>query len=179
MKKTIKKTLAVVMTAATLMTTSAVSMSAFAFDDNTQVQTAASSSEVTYLEDHSVIDCTHYYKENGNYYFQIKCPKGQLDNVSAQLTKKADGTASYNYVQFKYTSFTKLYGKEYAYSDDNYDYVWFSVKYGDYPDCSYPYDSEGVGVQLFYHGPDSNTIYMATNTSNYSTTRGNGYFLSM
>ena len=178
MKKTIKKTLAVAMTAATLLAIPVASMSVSAVGNTDSVQTA-NVSDITYLEDHSVVDCTHYYKENGNYYFQIKCPKGQLDNVSVQLTKKADGTASYNYVQFRYTSFTKLYGKEYAYSDDKYDYTWFSVKYGDYPDIDYPYQSEGVGVQIFYHEMDSSVIYMATNTANYSTTRGRGYFLSM
>lgn len=173
--KTLRRTLAIAMSAATLLT-SAVSLTAFAADTDS-IQTA-SASEITYVEDHSVVDCTHYYKENGNYYFQIKCPKGQLDNVSIQITKKADGTGAPDYIQFRYTSFTTLYGKEYAYSDDNYDYIWFSVKYGDYPNINYPYQSEGVGIQIFYHESGSSVIYMATNTSNYSNQRGRGYFLS-
>ncbi len=177
MKKTVKNTLAVAMTAATLLAVPAASMGVSAVGDTSSVQTASASS-IAYVEDHSVVDCTHYYKENGNYYFQIKCPKGQLDNVSVQITKKADGTMAPDYLQFRYSSFTTLYGKEYAYSDDNYDYVWFSVKYGDYPNFNYPYESEGVGIQIFYHETNDDTVYMATNTSNYSTVRGRGYFLS-
>ena len=127
------------------------------------------------VEDHSVVDCTHYYKENGNYYFQIKCPKGELEKVSLSLTKDAYGNGGHGGISFKYTSFKQLYGKEHAYSDDNYDYTWFIVKCSEYPDA---YESSwgGMGIKIYYY-EDGNSK-MATNTSNGSTTPGPGYWLS-
>lgn len=164
------------MTAATLLAVPAASMGVSAADTSS-VKTA-SASEISYIEDHSVVDCTHYYKENGNYYFQIKCPKGKIDNLSIQITKKSDGTTAPDYLQLRYSSLNGFYKLEDAYSDDNYDYKWFSVNYGNYPNINYPFQSEGVGIQLFYHEINSSNIYMATNTSNYSSVRGRGYFLS-
>lgn len=132
--------------------------------------------DYTYIEDHSKVDCVHYYKKDGNYYFLIKCPKGQLEHVSLSLTKTASGSAGPSSISFKYTTFTGLYGKEHVYSDNDYDYTLFVAKYGEYPDY-YVYGSEGVGIKIYYSA-GNNTVYMATNTANYSTEPGNGYFLS-
>lgn len=124
------------------------------------------------VEDHSVVDCTHYYKENGNYYFQIKCPKGELDKVTVGLSGPRGGAAT---VAFKYTSFTGIFGKEYAYSDDNYDYTWLIVKCSNYPD-SYENSWGGMCAKVYYFNGDDSK--MATNTSNGSTTPGPGYLLT-
>lgn len=135
----------------------------------------AATSSVTMYEDHSVVDCTHYYRSNGNYYFQIKCPKGQLENVSLSLTKDYNGNGGGVSISFKYTSFTALYSKEYAYSDDTSDYYWFGVKCSEYP-TAYESSWGGMGIKIRYFNGD--TQRMATNTNNYSTTEGRGYWLS-
>lgn len=51
------------------------SMGAFAAGNTDSVQTA-SASDVTYIENHSVIDCGSYYTEGTNYCFLIKIPNG-------------------------------------------------------------------------------------------------------
>lgn len=125
----------------------------------------------TVVEDHSVIHCTHYYKDNGNYYYQIKCPKGQIDNVTVNLSGSRGGAAT---VSFKYTSFTALFDRQYAYSDDNYDYTWLIVKCSEYPNA---YESNWGGmIAKLYYSDDENPK-MATNTSNGSTVIGPGYRL--
>lgn len=129
---------------------------------------------IVLVEDHSVVDCTHYYKENGNYYFQIKCPKNELDKVSLTLTNSSEGYGGGS-VSFKNTSFTGIFEKELAYSDDNYDYTWFIVKCSEYPNNIYS-SWGGFGIKIFYF--DGENSKMATNTSNYSTTQGKGYWLS-
>ena len=172
MKKAIKKSLAITMTAATMLSTSAVSMSAFATGNNKGPTGIALTSGITLIEDHSVVDCTHYYKSNGNYYYQIKCPKGQLEKVTVGLSGSKGGADT---VSFKHSDFTHLYSKELAYSDDNFDYTWLEIKCSEYPDA---YESKwgGMNAKIFYF--DGENSKMATNTSNYSTTQGNGYFLS-
>lgn len=169
--KTLRRTLAIAMSAATLLT-SAVSLTAFATDTDS-VQ-SASASNIILIEDHSVVDCTHYYKENGNYYFQIKCPKGELEKIDLALTCSSDG-GSMGSVSFKHTSFTGIFEKIYDYSDDTYDYTWFVVKCSEYPDSFYS-SWAGMGIKIFYF--DGENSKMATNTSNYSTEQGKGYWLS-
>ncbi len=132
----------------------------------------AASSEI--VEDHFVVDCTHYYKENGNYYFQIKCPKGQLDKVWLSITGDSEGSVVGS-VAFKYTSFTGIYAKEHIYSDNNFDYTLFTVKCSEYPDA-YISTRGGLGIKIFYY--DDNGDKMATNNANGSTTQGRGYWLS-
>lgn len=128
------------------------------------------------VEDHSVVDCTHYYKENGNYYFQIKCPKGELNKVTLALTSKSDGTVGYGGLPFKYDSlFTDIFAKQHAYSDDNYDYTWFVAKCSEYPEKVFS-QWGGMGIKIYYY-EDGNSK-MATNTSNGSTKQGPGYWLS-
>lgn len=135
----------------------------------------AFAADVVLIQDHSVVDCTHYYKSNGNYYFQIKCPKGELDKVTVALTSDDTGSGGGFSVSFKHTIFTGVCGKEFAYSDDKYEYNWLIVKCSEYPDA-YVSSWGGVGVKIFYF--DGENSKMATNTSNYSTTQGRGYWLS-
>ncbi len=128
---------------------------------------------IVLIEDHSVVDCTHYYKENGSYYFQIKCPKGELDKVSLTLTTSSEGYGGGS-VSFKY-GVSGIFELRDAYSDDNYDYKWFVVKCSEYPNNIYS-SWGGFGIKIFYF--DGENSKMATNTSNYSTTQGRGYWLS-
>lgn len=125
----------------------------------------------TIVEDHSVVDCVHYYKNNDSFYFLIKCPKGELDKVTVGLSGLHGGAAT---VSFKYTSFTGMYKKEHAYSDDKYDYTWLIVTDSR---CSDPSDNlwAGLCAKIYYF--DGENSKMATNTSNNSTTEGPGYLL--
>ncbi len=132
----------------------------------------AATNDVTYIEDHSVVDCTHYYKQNGNYYFQIKCPKGQLDKISLGFFNGSGGIGGGS-VSFKY-EVNGIFELRHDYSDDNYDYTWFIVKCNEYPNNFYS-SWEGFGIRIYYF--DGENSKMATNTSNGSTVRGPGYSL--
>lgn len=92
MKNSIKKTLAVVMTAATLLSTSAASMSAFAATNDTSIVESVSASNASYIENHSVIDCTNRYKMNdGKYNFTLKIPKSvSFSNITVKLTSNSE-----------------------------------------------------------------------------------------
>lgn len=61
MKKAIKQTLAIAMTAATLLAVPVASMSVAATDNATTLQ-ASNSDNYTFVENHSIIDCTNRYK---------------------------------------------------------------------------------------------------------------------
>ncbi|MDY4084894.1 MAG: hypothetical protein SOY57_04965 [Ruminococcus bromii] len=136
----------------------------------------AFAADIVLIEDHSVVDCTHYYKNNGNYYFQIKCPKGELDKVTVALTSDDTGSGGGFVIPFgKQNIFTGICGKEFAYSDDKYEYNWLIIKCSEYPE-NITSSWGGVGVKIFYF--DGENSKMATNTSNYSTTQGRGYWLS-
>lgn len=139
------------------------------------VPTFAATKDTNYIEDHSVVDCPQYYNNNGNYYFLIKYPKNRIEDVTVILTRDSNGTSSPCLVSFKYTSFTALYAKEYAYSDDKYDYTWLTIKCSEYPD-SYASSFGGMGIRIFYYGDED--IKMATNTANGSTVQGRGYWLN-
>lgn len=125
------------------------------------------------VEDHSVVDCTHYYKDNGTYYFQIKYPKGQLEKVDLGLLNNSNGSSGGS-VSFKY-GVSGIFELRYAYSDDQYDYSWFVVKCSEYPNNIYS-SWGGFGIKIFYF--DGENSKMATNASNYSTEQGRGYWLS-
>lgn len=137
--------------------------------------TPAFAEDSSMVEDHSVVDCTHYYKDNGNYYFQIKCLKGEFEKVTVLFTNSDNGYGCGTVVSFKHSSFTGIFNKEYSYSDDKYEYVWLIVKCSEYPD-SYISSFGGLGIKIYYF--DDNGDKMATNTSNGSTEQGRGYWLS-
>ncbi|MDE7390024.1 MAG: hypothetical protein K2M82_03690 [Lachnospiraceae bacterium] len=126
----------------------------------------AATSDVTYVENHSVIDCTNRYKNNyGICYFTIKLPKNvPLIYCYLSFTRdyKGNDTTPKSTVLSNYKYMTYLYSDE---TSDYYELV--SSKMGD----------EGVGIKLYceYNGG----YYMATDTSNGSTTEGSGYWLSV
>ena len=70
MKNAIRKTFALAMTAATLLAVPAASMGVSAVEDTNSVQTA-SASDVTYTENHSIIDCANYFIDGDAYRFLI------------------------------------------------------------------------------------------------------------
>lgn len=163
MKNSIKKTLAVVMTAATLLSTSAASMSAFAATNDTSIVESVSASNASYIENHSLIDCTNRYKMNdGKYNFTLKIPKSvSFSNITVKLTSNSEGTAYYGTYTLSnlYSSLTYLY-------DDSEHYYYQLIV--DKPN--------GVGVKLYctYNGVN----YMATDNGNDLTVEGRGYWLS-
>lgn len=160
--KALKRTIAIAMSAATLLT-SAVSLTAFAAE--TEPVQAASASEVTYVENHSVIDCTNRYKMyDGRFNFTVKIPKGSdLKSIPLKVTLNSEGT-SWNKVTLAYYRSSLTY----LYSDSTCDYYELILsKYS---------SSDGVGIKLYceYNGG----YYMATDNGNGQTIEGRGYWLS-
>ena len=92
MKKTIKQTLAIAMTAATLLAVPVASMSVAATDNATTLQ-ASNSDNYTFVENHSIIDCTNRYKmDDGRFNFTIKLPAGtDTYAVTLEVTKNDQG----------------------------------------------------------------------------------------
>lgn len=170
MKKTVKKTLAIAMTAATLLAVPAASMGVSAFGDTGAVQTA-SDSEVAYIENHSIIDCTNRYKmDDGKFNFTIKVPAGtDLNDVTLEITMNDKGDRLF-YDKLMYFSVPGTFGttvtlKESYGGSDYYEFI------------THNFVNAGVGIKLFmgYNG----VRYMATDNANGSTTEGRGYWLSV
>lgn len=168
MRKTIKKILALSMTAATLLAVPAASMSVSAAENSADLQVASQS--YTPVENHSIIDCTNRYKMNdGNYSFTIKLPAGtDLNNVSLEITRDYNGTNLFSDKLF-YFSVPGVFGtsvtlKESYGGSDYYEFI------------THKFVDAGVGIRLYmnYNG----TNYMATDNSNGSTEKGRGYWLS-
>lgn len=128
--------------------------------------------DVTYVENHSMIDCSNYYIDGTTYYFQIKVAKGTP--LSAVTLKTVYGGDTYKLSDLPTTDYYYDYQRiEYQYSDstmDCYLYSYNSSRYGATKYSLYYY-----GIKLFYDYNDS--YYMATNTSSGSTTEGPGYSL--
>lgn len=168
MKKVIKKTLAVVMTAATLLTISGASMNVFA----TNTESVQTASEVNYkpIENHAIIDCTNRYKMNdGKFNFTIKLPAGtDLSDVTLEITMNDKGDRLF-YGSLMSFSVPATYGttvtlKESYGGSDYYEFI------------THNFVNAGVGIKLFmrYNG----VSYMATDNGNGQTTEGRGYWLN-
>ena len=125
----------------------------------------AVSNDSTYIENHSVIDCTNRYKNSyGSFYFTIKLPKDvPLIYCYLSFTKDYKGNDS----TAKSTVLSHYKYLTYLYSDETSDY--YELVAGKMSDA-------GVGIKLYceYDGH----YYMATDISNGSTTEGPGYWLS-
>lgn len=166
--KVLRKTLAIAMSAATLLT-SAVSVTAFAAD--VEPIQAASESNYQPVENHSIIDCTNRYKMNdGKFNFTIKLPAGtDLSDVTLEITMNDKGDRLF-YDNFMYFSVPGTFGTTVTFKEsyDGSDYYEF---------ITHNFVNAGVGIKLFmqYNG----VRYMATDTSNGSYTEGRGYWLSV
>lgn len=122
----------------------------------------AAAPDVTYTENHNVIDCSNRYKEGtSEFHFTIKVPKGiSFSNVWMSITTDYNGsvllTEDLNYFSSQI---------RYSYSDSTYDY---------YEYVTGAYSSNGIGIKLFcyYNGG----YYMATDTGIGQTTPGRGYW---
>lgn len=124
-----------------------------------------------YVENHDVVDCINYYKNNGNYYFQVKYPKGMEDYVIVKFGS-SDGAGYLSRMLLENTK--KYYGIElnYLYSDQYYEYQEIVISC---PRDSYQYTWNGVGLKIYYDGDNPS---MATNAPIGSMTEGNGYYLT-
>ena len=160
MKKTIKQTLAIAMTAATLLAVPVASMSVAATDNATTLQ-ASNSDNYTFVENHSIIDCTNRYKmDDGRFNFTIKLPAGtDTYAVTLEVTRNDQGE---NFTGGIWNTSLRLI--------DSYD---GSDYYELITDKSV---NAGVGIKLYMNYDGAS--YMATNNADGSTVEGRGYWLS-
>lgn len=168
MKKTIKQTLAIAMTAATLLAVPMASMSVAATDNATTLQ-ASNSDNYTFVENHSIIDCTNRYKmDDGRFNFTIKLPAGtDTYAVTLEVTRNDQGE--------------KLFSDRLMYFTGG---IWnTSLRLIDSYDGSDYYElitdksvNAGVGIKLYMNYDGAS--YMATNNADGSTVEGRGYWLS-
>lgn len=169
MKKAIRKTLALAMTAATILAVPTASISVFATENADSVQ-ATDSESYTFIENHSIIDCTNRYKMNdGNYSFTIKLPAGtSLNDVTLEITRDYNGSNLFSDNLF-YFSVEGVFGTSVTFKEsyDGSDYYEF---------VTHNFVEAGVGIRLYmnYNG----VRYMATDNANGSTVVGRGYWLS-
>lgn len=127
---------------------------------------------VTYVENHSVVHCTNYYVQDGNYHFQIKYLKNQIDYVSVKLVSK-DGSGYYTQIDMKNLAKYNNFELNYLYSDESYEYQELVIK----PVLgSYQYTWDGVGLKIYYY--DGVNGYRATNTDINNPNEGTGYYLA-
>lgn len=168
-EKTIKQTLAIAMTTATLLAVPVASMSVSATENSSSLQTADSES-YDYVENHSIIDCTNRYKMNdGNYNFTIKLPAGtDLNDVTLEITRDDKGTNLFSDNLF-YFSVPGVFGTNVTFKEsyDGSDYYEF---------VTHKFVNAGIGIKLYMRYNDVN--YMSTDNANGSTTQGRGYWLS-
>lgn len=170
MKKFVKNIMAIGMSASMILASGA-SLTAFAADSNAvnSTQSTSVASYSSYIEDHSVIDCTNRYKmDNGKYHFTIKVPSGtNLYDVQIEITRDYKGSRLF-YDHLSYFSGgtwnTSLTLKE-SYGGSEY-YELITDKFS----------NDGIGIKLFLR--INGVTYMATDTANGSTTEGSGYWLS-
>lgn len=168
MKKTIKQTLTIAMTAATLLAVPVASMSVAATDNATTLQ-ASNSDNYTFVENHSIIDCTNRYKmDDGRFNFTIKLPAGtDTYAVTLEVTRNDQGE--------------KLFSDHLMYFTGG---IWnTSLRLIDSYDGSDYYElitdksvNAGVGIKLYMNYDGAS--YMATNNADGSTVEGRGYWLS-
>ena len=124
---------------------------------------------VAYIEAHSVIDCTNRYRmDDGKYNFTIKLPDDvSLKDVIIEITKDYRGTRELC---------TNLF---YLTDGDNADFaIRFENAYGGfnyYELTTDKFADTGMGIRLYLRYKDK--YYMATDISNKSEVKGNGYWL--
>lgn len=168
MKKITKRIVSIAMCIAMIALSS---VSVFAVDrtsETAQELNESGVSGVTYIEDHSIIQCANYYLSGyNNYYynFLIKIPSGvPLDSVTLY------DIYGDKYINLELLRYLGLINFEYSSHDG--DFYMFRV----YVKSGVPgYVWEHYGIKLYYDNGDEH--YMSTNTSKGSTTEGPGYIL--
>lgn len=127
--------------------------------------------KATYIEDHSIIDCTNRYRMNdGKFNFMIKVPDGtEWKDIIVEITKDYKGTHLF------YTNLLYLNDCE-----DMDAYVKFSYAYDGftyYELITEKFADDGIGIRLYlnYNGK----YYMASDISNNSTIKGQSYWLGV
>lgn len=123
-----------------------------------------------YVEDHSVIDCTNRYRDCENiFHFTLKIPhETDLRDVIVEITRDYSGTTLF-------CTNLKYFGE----SEPKQTKIVFERTDGisDYYECiTGSYDKVGIGIRLYITTTKGD--FMATDISNKSTAKGNGYWLS-
>ena len=128
------------------------------------------SPETEYVEDHSVIDCTNRYQDGEkDFHFTIKIPRGtNLRDVIVEITRDFSGTTLFC-TNLKYLGESEPQQTKVALERTD--------SMSDYYECiTKTFDEAGTGIRLYLTTEHGN--YMATDISNRSTAKGNGYWLS-
>lgn len=122
----------------------------------------------TYVENHNYVDCANYYIDGSKYMFLIKIPIGTP--LSAITVKDAYTDTTKKLSEITNTGAERL---EYQYSDSISDCYMYSYNLSAFGTPKYSWYYYGIKLYYDYNG----CYYMATNTSNNSTTEGPGYKL--
>ena len=128
------------------------------------------SPETEYVEDHSVIDCTNRYLDGEKvFHFTIKVPRGtNLRDVIIEITRDYSGTTLF-FTNLKYLGESEPQQTSVVLERTD--------SMSDYYECiTKTFDEAGTGIRLYLTTEHGN--YMATDISNRSTAKGNGYWLS-
>ena len=128
------------------------------------------SPETEYVEDHSVIDCTNRYLDGEKvFHFTIKVPRGtNLRDVIIEITRDYSGTTLF-YTNLKYLGESEPQQTSVVLERTD--------SMSDYYECiTKTFDEAVTGIRLYLTTEHGN--YMATDISNRSTAKGNGYWLS-
>ena len=128
------------------------------------------SPETEYVEDHSVIDCTNRYLDGEKvFHFTIKVPRGtNLRDVIVEITRDFSGTTLFC-TNLKYLGESEPQQTKVALERTD--------SISDYYECiTKAFDEAGTGIRLYLSTENGN--YMATDISNRSTAKENGYWLS-
>lgn len=166
MKKAIKKTFAVAMTATTLIAVPAASMGVSAV--GTEALQTVDNSDIIYIENHSIIDCVSYYVHNGYYYnFLIKVPNGASLNLLKIYDIYGDKYIDLNQLSPGYQQI------HLEYSNQDGDFYMFQICV---QSSSPSYQWKHFGIKLYYDNGDGH--YMATNVGYNQTEEGSGYILT-
>lgn len=146
------------------------SLSVFAVEKVNETSQEVNVSGVTYIEDHSKIQCANYYLSGyNNYYynFLIKIPNGASLNSVTLYDIYGD-----EYINLGEMINTGTKWIDFEYSSNDGDFYMFRA----YVKSGVPgYVWEHFGIKLYYD--NGNEHYMSTNTSIGSTTEGPGYIL--
>lgn len=166
--KRMTKRISVIVLCIVMLVISAVP--AFAVENANGTSQEVNVPKVTYIENHSKIQCANYYLSGyNNYYynFLIKIPNGASLNSVTLYDIYGD-----EYINLGKMINTGTKWINFEYSSNDGDFYMFRA----YVKSGVPgYVWEHFGIKLYYDNGDEH--YMSTNTSIGSTTEGPGYIL--